>query len=684
MEVVEFDGQDVRSGLAATSPPASPKPGSGSPKKAFSVKFTSSPAGFAGTNSASSGPVLRHRSFEHADSKSVLGEELSRRLDKIDNKLDWLVTRAKVTSTADTRHDRNAASSQSSCATTDADKTATLRSTADGGHLISIEPPSPVVNTPVPAGYGPHVMVHRRSSSLDSADRALAADRADRALTVQTERGGVQNRLSKLSKAGSEERNLDHLQTGSPGPTPRVSRASSNRGSTLIPNLSRRDTLTRTNTGMTRSTAWTASGRSLSGRSSGSAVPDAFKNQFVARRMYEKSQNKDLEWVQKYMNSLPTAMTKQRSKSVQQIYEVLDDPGSSNVAWWTAKCLEALVLLSVLGTFLQTVENPLLHGRSAAIVETVFDTVFLAEICIRWCTAPNKVNFMLIFHNWIDIAAASALAVRAANGFVLPESQDDSVSIFLLCFVPIIRLLKILRHFETFNVLIQAVNITMEALPMLLYAVALITMIFATLIYLVEPELFESPFRAVWFCLVTVTTVGYGDYTPVTTAGIAVVMVLIVLGVILMAVPIGIIGSAFNEVWNTRDYSLLMSKTRMKLHQWGYTANDIPTLFKLVDYDDNGVLELDEFCELVKEMHIGLSEDRVIALFGHMDKDGSGALDASEFALAVFPHKYVENFGHAGTISKHALTKLRESTFSALTQFTVRGSPARSAEVLRD
>jgi len=217
------------------------------------------------------------------------------------------------------------------------------------------------------------------------------------------------------------------------------------------------------------------------------------------------------------------------------------------------------------------------------------------------------VNFIFITHTWIDIAAASAIVVRVSIGFVLPagsKMQDDWLAILLLLVVPIIRLLKILRHFETFNVLIQAVMITMEALPMLLYAVALITMTFAALIYLVEPELFESPFRALWFCLVTVTTVGYGDYHPVTTGGITIVMALIVLGVILMAVPIGIIGNTFNVVWNSRDYSLLLSKTRAKLHQWGYTAHDIPTLFKAVDYDENGVLELDEFCELVKAMKL--------------------------------------------------------------------------------
>jgi len=200
-------------------------------------------------------------------------------------------------------------------------------------------------------------------------------------------------------------------------------------------------------------------------------------------------------------------------------------------------------------------------------------------------------------------------------------------------------------------VLIQAVKATMEAIPMLLYALALITMTFATLMYLVEPEMFESPFRAVWFCLATIT-VGYGGYAPSTPAGITVAMVLIVLGIILVAVPIGIIGMTFHDIWNTRDYLLLLRKTRSKLHQWGYTAHDIPTLFKLVDFDENGVLELDEFCELVKEMKIGLSEPRVVALFEHMDKDGSGALDAAEFALEVFPETFVEAFGHHAEVTK--------------------------------
>jgi voltage-gated potassium channel len=529
-----------------------------------------------------------------------LNEELSRRLDTIDTKLDWLITRVKATTSRpdNMKFDRNGSltsvvsmadnSPNSSRAITEADKTPVLRSIADERNP---EPPGMVV-PPAPS----------------SNDRgSVGFNRATRELGSMGDSTSMSRQMSGFaSRKGSTQSN----------------------GGLMIPNLNRRH------------------GRGGSGRSNIS-IPALFKSQFVARRMYEKSQNQDYDQMQKRIQSLPKAMRNKRSATVNYIYIVLDDPSSSNVAWWTATCLQALVLLSMVGTFLQTIEDPPLHGLSAAIVETVFDVVFLTEVILRWGSAPNRVKFVCDSQSWIDIVAASSIILRAAVGFVLPEGYDDSAKVYLLCVVPIFRLLKLVRHFETFTVLVKAFMVTMEALPMLLYAVALITLAFATLMYIVEQETFETPYRALWFCLATITTVGYGDYAPSTPAGITVAMILIVLGIILVAVPIGIIGMAFHETWATRDYFLLLRKTRSKLHQWGYTAHDIPTLFKAVDLDGNGVLELDEFVELVKEMKIGLHESRVVALFEHMDKDNSGALDAAEFALEVFPETFVEAFGHA-------------------------------------
>merc|ERR1712190_155343 len=78
---------------------------------------------------------------------------------------------------------------------------------------------------------------------------------------------------------------------------------------------------------------------------------------------------------------------------------------------------------------------------------------------------------------------------------------------------------------------------------------------------------------------------------------------LIVITVLYMAVPLGIIGNAFTQTWNDRDRILLTQRTRERLRQWGYEANDIPILFHAFNEKDNeaencnegGCLNIDEF-----------------------------------------------------------------------------------------
>merc|ERR1712217_904693 len=143
-----------------------------------------------------------------------------------------------------------------------------------------------------------------------------------------------------------------------------------------------------------------------------------------------------------------------------------------------------------------------------------------------------------------------------------------------------------------------------------------------------------------WLVIVTMTTVGYGDVTPKSGEGIFIVAVLVVSSVLFMAMPLGIIGNAFTIVWNDRDRILLVEHTRDRLVQWGYTADDFPTLFSLFDTNGNGELELEEFCQMMTKMKLGLTEDRIISMFQSFDKSGDGAIDHEEFVAAIFPGAY--------------------------------------------
>eukprot|EP00416_Gambierdiscus_australes_P012960 CAMPEP_0171137526 /NCGR_PEP_ID=MMETSP0766_2-20121228/133514_1 /TAXON_ID=439317 /ORGANISM="Gambierdiscus australes, Strain CAWD 149" /LENGTH=145 /DNA_ID=CAMNT_0011601107 /DNA_START=1 /DNA_END=434 /DNA_ORIENTATION=- len=143
------------------------------------------------------------------------------------------------------------------------------------------------------------------------------------------------------------------------------------------------------------------------------------------------------------------------------------------------------------------------------------------------------------------------------------------------------------------------------------------------------------------------TTVGYGDITPESTAGSIITSALVVVTVIYMAIPLGIVGNAFTQTWNERDRLLLMQRTRDRLEQWGYSAHHIPELFRLCDSDDDGELNITEFREMLSCMHIGFTDERIFQLFDSFDGNHSGSVDHKEFVRALFPNSYHEIYAAA-------------------------------------
>mmetsp|Transcript_29228 Transcript_29228/g.67981 ORF Transcript_29228/g.67981 Transcript_29228/m.67981 type:complete len:104 (-) Transcript_29228:111-422(-) len=85
-----------------------------------------------------------------------------------------------------------------------------------------------------------------------------------------------------------------------------------------------------------------------------------------------------------------------------------------------------------------------------------------------------------------------------------------------------------------------------------------------------------------------------------------------------------------------------MQKTYDRLKQWGYTAHDIPELFRLSDDDDNGQLDMGEFRDLLRCMQIGFTDERIFQLFNSFDHNRSGGVDDREFIRVLFPNSYHE------------------------------------------
>uniref|UniRef100_A0A7S0AJQ7 EF-hand domain-containing protein n=1 Tax=Pyrodinium bahamense TaxID=73915 RepID=A0A7S0AJQ7_9DINO len=164
------------------------------------------------------------------------------------------------------------------------------------------------------------------------------------------------------------------------------------------------------------------------------------------------------------------------------------------------------------------------------------------------------------------------------------------------------------------------------------------------------------------------TTVGYGDQVPRSSAGYVIVSLLMIVSALYMAMPIGIVGSAFNRVWEDRDRLLLLQRFREHLGQKGYTAKDIPELFLFFDEDKDGGLSLKEFTQMMSSVQLGIHEDRLVKLFHVFDRNGNGSVDDAELVRVLFPKTFCEIYG--------PLQRARKER-----RHSVQGFPVRRQEV---
>eukprot|EP00435_Cladocopium_sp_Y103_P010949 s643_g2.t2 len=289
-----------------------------------------------------------------------------------------------------------------------------------------------------------------------------------------------------------------------------------------------------------------------------------------------------------------------RSKA-DQVWELLDDQNSSTAAWFISQFLKLFVVLSVAVTNFQTTEERLMDKVTANVFEFFFDAVFLLEFLLRLLAAPSKKRYISDPLNWADMLSALGLPCRIAfvsgsgffNSQVRRTSDWNLGEVGLLFLLPLIRLMKLLRYFESIPLLIDACYKSFEALPLLTYIMALITFWSATAIYLVESRgSVPSMQHSLWLSLVTMTTVGYGDYYPTSIAGYFIVSVLTIVSVLFLALPVGIIGNEFTSCWQQRTRVLLLTRAQMRI---GITTDSAVDLFQMFDDDQSGTIEYDEF-----------------------------------------------------------------------------------------
>jgi len=205
--------------------------------------------------------------------------------------------------------------------------------------------------------------------------------------------------------------------------------------------------------------------------------------------------------------------------------------------------IQALIVLSLFCYAAQTSPN-LSRGwhTGLRIFEAATVAIFTAEYLARIILSRNRLGYIFSFYGTIDLLAI--LPFFLATGVDL-----RSIRAFRL--IRLFRLFKLLRYSAVVRRFQRAFHIVRDEL-ILFGAVSLILLILSAVgIHFFEneaqPEKFSSVFACLWWAVVTLTTVGYGDAYPITVGGRMFTFVVLVIGLGIIAVPTGIFASALSQ-----------------------------------------------------------------------------------------------------------------------------------------
>lgn len=180
----------------------------------------------------------------------------------------------------------------------------------------------------------------------------------------------------------------------------------------------------------------------------------------------------------------------------------------------------------------------LAYGGVLHTLEWGFTLVFTAEYVLRLLCAPRPVTYARSFFGIVDLL--SILPTYAS--LLLPGSQYFQV-IRVLRVLRVFRVLKLAAYIGEADVLLVALRSSRRKLSVFVVTVLALAIILGTAMYLVEGQThgFTSIPLSIYWTIVTITTVGYGDIAPETPLGQGLASVIMLIGYAIVAVPTGIV-----------------------------------------------------------------------------------------------------------------------------------------------
>lgn len=209
------------------------------------------------------------------------------------------------------------------------------------------------------------------------------------------------------------------------------------------------------------------------------------------------------------------------------------------------------IFISVLVVILETI--PALHREYFMIfyiVEWVFTILFSIEYILRLLSVKKPLLYATSFMGIVDLLA---ILPTFLSLFIVGSQYLMVIRIIRL--IRIFRVFKLVRFLNEAQMLGKALRDSIFKITVFIGVVIIIVLIFATLMFLIEgPENgFTSIPKSMYWTIVTITTVGYGDIAPQTVVGRTLASIIMLMGYAIIAVPTGIVTAQFTRKHATKS-----------------------------------------------------------------------------------------------------------------------------------
>jgi voltage-gated potassium channel len=202
-----------------------------------------------------------------------------------------------------------------------------------------------------------------------------------------------------------------------------------------------------------------------------------------------------------------------------------------------------LIIVSIVAVMLESVVTiRLIYGQELAVIEWIVTIFFTLEYIGRVIAVKKPLKYIFSFYGIIDLLATLPTYID-----LLFPGLHFLVSLRAVRLLRIFRILKLVHFVGASNQLVRALKKSRLKIAVFLFSVIVLCIILGTIMYMIEgPESgFTSIPMSIYWTIVTLTTVGFGDITPITPLGQFVSMIIMILGYGIIAVPTGLVTAEF-------------------------------------------------------------------------------------------------------------------------------------------